>query len=156
MIMQRPDMSANFQVPITTAIIIILTIKIIEYPEIPIFLAGPISTVLVVTFSIITRLGLFRSLLNTGPDLAFCSVGLQLSLLYRRLEESTTSNQSYMGWDVIFVLIFLISWMGSLILVRYATKKKKRFGLNLFSLGATFLGILSIALQIYLRMWYQL
>lgn len=155
--MQHPEMSAYFQVPITATVILILTITIIEYPEIPISLTGPISTVLVVIFSIITRLGLFRSLLNTGPDLAFCSVGLQLSLLYKRLEESTTSNQSYMGLDVIFLWIFLISWMGSLILVRYATTKKKIFGvINPLSLAATSLGILSIAFQIYLRMWYQL
>jgi hypothetical protein len=123
--------------------------------EFPSSLLGPIATIIVVFFSIIARWGItgIKSIRNCGADLSFCSVGLQLSLLYTKMEEPVVSLNT-VGWDPILLIVLMILWMSCLILIKHAPKVERRLGgvLNPSSAGAIFLGFLSLSLQIYWRL----
>ena len=155
--MKREELKMHFQGPMMVTTMVIVLVFLLGQPDIPVYLQGPMATIAVVVLSIVTRYGLFDTTQNSGSDLAFCSVGLQLAFFYKKIEQPISPLSSLFGWDVIFLICSLIGWMVCLILIKKAQNARARLRyINPYSLCAGILGFLSVLLQIYWRLLCQL
>lgn len=72
---------------------------------------------------------------------------MQITLFFSRTGEQTLGGVPLFQIDVIMLIIFLIIWVGALILIKKGRLSQNR---NLF-LFAVILGALSLGLQLYWR-----
>lgn len=132
--------------------------------QISIHLLGPVAMALLTFFSITARWIIQGNAMNTGSDLAFCAVGLRLDLMFRRIERLSVEGQmenlihaggvADLGMDVVLFVFLLLSWIVCIGLIQKTKYGKKLLARIDYSTIATFLGLITLGVEMYLRFYH--
>jgi hypothetical protein len=122
--------------------------------EVPLHIVPPLAAVVLGALSYIIRWIAGFQLEGAGSDFALIASSLQLSLIFSRIDNTTSVSDPILSLDILLFVFLLCLWSVSIKTVKKALENQKRYlgnRLNLYTFVAFVIGTISLSIELIWR-----